>query len=277
MFSPLILSKTYDGLIFISESHASMLIPSGVPPKKQEQLLMIWTVVTAIATLISMVAYLVSVYYLRTELKGLEKDRYLSVTNELFALWQSQEFMQAQLWLMHSLKERTWQEFITAHRAGAGELAFHRVGSFYDRVGTLVRMGLIDEKEMLSTMGGYAIAVWLVIGPLVQEARTLEHSSLFDDFEALLPACYECYVPALGTGAKVTPFALHQAAATISVKETQKRLSQSDPPLLLDVRQAGHREAEPRHLPGAVSIAPDEIKSRFQELPKHREIIAYCT
>ena len=47
---------------------------------------MIWTVVTAIATLVSMVAYLVTVFYLRTELKGLEKDRYLTVTNELFAL-----------------------------------------------------------------------------------------------------------------------------------------------------------------------------------------------
>jgi hypothetical protein len=238
---------------------------------------MVWTEVTAIATLISMVAYLFSVYYLRTELKGLEKDRYLSVTNELFALWQSQEFMQAQLWLMHSLKEQTWAEFVAAHRAGQGELAFHRVGSFYDRVGTLVRMGLIDEKEMLSTMGGYAIAVWLVIGPLVKEARTIEHSELFDDFEALLPACYECYVPKLGTEAKVTPFSLTQAAPTISVKETQKRLKQANPPLLLDVRQASHREAEPRSLPGALLIAPDDIKARFQELPKDRDIIAFCT
>ena len=238
---------------------------------------MIWTVVTAIATLISMVGYLISVYYLRTQLKGLEKDRYLSVTNDLFALWQSQEFMQAQLWLMHSLKERSWPEFIAAHRAQAGELAFHRVGSFYDRVGTLVRMGLIDEKEILSTVGGYAIGVWLVIGPLVKEARTLEHSELFDDFEALLPACYECYVPSLGTGAHVTPFALAQPAPTIGVQETQRRLTRSDPPLLLDVRQAGHRAADPRRLPGAVPIAPDEIEARFQELPKGREIIAYCT
>jgi len=238
---------------------------------------MIWTVVTAIATLISMVAYLLSVYYLRTELKGLEKDRYLSVTNELFALWQSQEFMQAQLWLMHSLKERTWQEFVLAHRAGAGELAFHRVGSFYDRVGTLVKMGLIDEKEILSTMGGYAIGVWLVIGPLVKEARTLEHSNLFDDFERLLPACYECYVPALGSEANVIPFALTQAPPTISIKETQKRLKQASPPLLLDVRQASHREADRRRLPDATIIPPDEVKDRYQELPKDREIIAYCT
>jgi hypothetical protein len=238
---------------------------------------MFWTVLTTIATLISMVAYLISVYYLRTQLKGIEKDRYLSVTNDLFTLWQSQEFMQAQLWLMHSLKERTWTEFVTAHRAGAGELAFHRVGSFYDRVGTLVRMGLIDEKEILSTMGGYAIAVWLVIGPLVKEARTLEHSELFDDFEALLPACYECYVPKLGGETRVTPFSLTQAASTISVKETQRRLKQANPPLLLDVRQQSHRDAEPRSLPDAIIIPPDEIAARFQELQRDRDIIAFCT
>ena len=239
---------------------------------------MIWSIVTAIATLVTTAAYLVSVYYLRTQLKGLEKDRYLSVTNDLFALWQSQEFMQAQLWLMHSLKERSWPEFIAAHRAQAGELAFHRVGSFYDRVGTLVRMGLIDEKEILSTVGGYAIGVWLVIGPLVKEVRTLEHSELFDDFEALLPACYECYVPSLGMEARVAPFELAQPAPTIGVKETHRLLTTgSDPPLLLDVRQAGHRVAAPRRLPGAVAIAPNEIETRFQELPRNREIIAYCT
>jgi hypothetical protein len=238
---------------------------------------MVWTVVTAIATLVSMIAYLVTVFYLRVQLKGLEKDRYLTVTNELFALWQSQEFMQAQLWLMHSLKERSWSEFVAAHRAGTGELAFHRVGSFYDRVGTLVRMDLIDEKEILSTIGGYAIAVWLVIGPMVKEARTLEHSELFDDFEALLPACYECYVPALGTEARVTPFALAQPAPTITVKEAARRRKQSNPPILLDVRQSGHRDADPRRLPGAILMPPDEVKSRYSELPQDREIIAYCT
>lgn len=37
MFAPLTLSKTFDGLIFIRESHASQLLPYGIPPKKQEK------------------------------------------------------------------------------------------------------------------------------------------------------------------------------------------------------------------------------------------------
>jgi alpha-galactosidase len=36
-FSPVKLSKTFDGLFFIRESHASMLLPYGVPPKRQEK------------------------------------------------------------------------------------------------------------------------------------------------------------------------------------------------------------------------------------------------
>src|SRR5579863_1079123 len=100
---------------------------------------MIWNIITAIATLVSMVAYIVTLLYIRAELKGLEKDRYLTVTNELYSIWQSKEFMDAQLWLIHKMKETTWEEFVAVHRGDVGEQAFHRVGSFYDRVGTLTR------------------------------------------------------------------------------------------------------------------------------------------
>src|SRR5262249_5877365 len=112
-----------------------------------------------------MVAFILTALYIRAELKALEKDRYLAVTNQLFAIWQTSEFMDAQLWLLHRLKEQTWPEFIKAHRADKGETAFHRVGSFYDRVGTLVRLGLINEQEILATVGAHAVAVWQKIQP----------------------------------------------------------------------------------------------------------------
>lgn len=240
---------------------------------------MLWTILTALATLVSMIAYIITAFYIRSELKGLEKDRYLTVTNELYSLWQSRDFMEAQLWLLHKLPEETWQEFVQAHRGEAGELAFHRVGSFYDRVGTLVRMGLVDEKEILSTIGGYAIAVWQKIGPLVHEARGLEHSTLFDDFERLLPACHECYVPSLGRGQGVQPFALAQTPSIRKIRpaEAFARLERGEALTLLDVRQPSHREQEPPTLPGALVIAPDEVPLRLGDLPKAGEIVAYCT
>lgn len=237
---------------------------------------MIWNIITAIATLVSMCAYIVTVYYIRVELKSLEKDRYLAVTNGLYAIWQSKEFMEDQLWLLHHLQETTWESFVQNHRADRGEMAFHRVGSFYDRIGTLVRMELINEKEVLSTMGGYAIAVWQKISPLVKDARQIENSILFDDFERLLPSCYECYVPSLGKNEQITPFSISQPISTIEVTNLFTRLESGEDLTILDVRQPNQFDQDPRTLPKAIVIPPDQIGSRFREIPSDKEVIVYC-
>jgi rhodanese-related sulfurtransferase len=44
--------------------------------------------------------------------------------------------------------------------------------------------------------------------------------------------------------------------------------------LLLDVRPT--EEFEAGHIPGAISIPPDELESRAAELPRDRTIVAYC-
>lgn len=257
---------------------------------------MIWSIITAVATLVSMFAYIVTVFYVRSELKGLEKDRYITVTSELFSIWQSRDFMDAQLWLLHQLDVATWEEFVAKHRADVGEIAFHRVGSFYDRVGTLVRMQLIDEKEILSTMGGYAIAVWQKIEPLVREARRIENSVLFNGFEGLLPACHECYVPSLGREGAVRPFELTQdpdrhaskvnplrfgavqrsEVKKVAVGTLKALLDKGAAVTVLDVRQAKQIAQDPRRLPHAIYIPPTEIAERYPEIPVDREIVVYC-
>ena len=244
---------------------------------------MIWSIISTVATLISAFAYVITIYYLRNQLRSLEKDRYLNVTSQLYSIWQSKEFMEDQLWLVHHLKERTWAEFIAVHRAERGEVAFQRIGSFYDRVGTLVRMGIINDKEILSTMGGHAIAVWTKIQPLVLDARKIEHSTLFDDFEVLLPSCYECYVPSLGkpaAGAKArTP---HSAADTdiqvkkVDIREVSARIQRGDRLTLLDSRQPAQFAREPATLPGAIAIPPDSISTRYGELPRDRDVVVFC-
>jgi hypothetical protein len=236
-----------------------------------------WNAVTAISSVISMIAFVATAIFVAGQLKAAEKNRFLQITSELYATWQSQEFMESQLWLMHRMEETTWEAFIGAHRADFGEQAFHRVGSFYDRVGTLVRMRLINEREILSTIGAYAIAVWRKIEPLVREARQLENSVLFDDFEKLLPSCYECYVPNLQVSQAMTPFSLPHDTPRTSIQALRKRLDRGDPVTILDVRQHEAAEADPRRLPGAVVMAPDTVAERGRELPKERDVVAYCT
>ncbi len=237
---------------------------------------MCWNAVTAIASTISMVAFILTAIYIRDQLKGQHKDHYLAVTNDLFTTWQSREFMEAQLWLIHKLSETTWRDFVEKHRADYGEVAFHRVGTFYNRVGTLVRLGFVNEQEILSTIGGYAIAVWNKIEPMVREARSLENSALFDDFERLLPACRECYVPALGGDTRVSPFVVLQPADRISRADVLSRLDAGEPLTLLDVRQPAQVAREGRTLPHAFLIPPDEVPSRYGELPLDREVVVLC-
>ncbi|HEY3780937.1 MAG TPA: hypothetical protein VGL56_07635 [Fimbriimonadaceae bacterium] len=236
----------------------------------------IWTIITAIATVVSMVAYIITALYIRAELKAIEKDRYLSVTSELFRIWMDPEFMKAQSWLIYKMSEPDWHAFVANHRGDYGEMAFQRVGAFYDRIGTLVRLKLINEMEILSTVGGFAIAVWQKIDPLVKEARRIENSVLFDDFEALLPSCYECYVPSLGEGGYVKPFSVDQAPPQITVQTLHRKLNSRTPPLLLDVRQPKNIADDPRKLPGALVIPPDEVERRYAELPPTKEIAVYC-
>jgi hypothetical protein len=236
-----------------------------------------WDAITAIASVVSMVAYVLTAVYIRAELKGLETDRYLTVTSDLFTTWQSRDFMEAQLWLLHRLEQSTWRDFVAAHRGDAGEIAFHRVGGFYDRVGTLVRLRLVNEKEILSTVGGYAIAVWGKIGPLVREARQIENSTLFVDFERMLPACHECYVPALGD-APVRPFEVPSAPADdrVTPEALRRRIKAGDPPTILDVRNPSQVAADPRRLPGSLMIPVGEVEQRRDELPQGRDIVVLC-
>ncbi len=234
-----------------------------------------WDAITSIATVISMVAFILTALYVRAELKALDKDRYLTVTHELFNIWQSKEFMEAQLWLLHRLKETNWPDFVSNHRADLGESAFHRVGSFYDRVGTLVRLGLVNKDEILVTIGPHAIAVWRKIRDLVEEVRRVEHSTLFADFERLLPSCHECYVPELGPEGRVAPFSLRQPSR-IALAEAKSRLDRGDPLAFVDVRRADEVKAEPRSLPNAVWLPPEDAAKRLEELRRDREILVYC-
>ncbi len=236
-----------------------------------------WNAINAVASTISTIAFVFTALYVRGQLKSLEKDRFLTITNDLFTIWQGDEFLKAQFWLMHTLRETTWAEFVEKHRGDYGELAFHRVGSFYDRIGSLIRLGLVSEEQILHTVGGYAIAVWQKIQPLVKEARGIEHSELFASFEWMLPACHECYVPKLGQGVKVEPFALQQPVEKIDVKTLSRRLAnQSDAPTVVDVRHGSQVESEPGLIPGSIQIPPDDIERRVNELPIDRDVVVLC-
>jgi len=134
------------------------------------------------------------------QLRQAARERYFSVTAHLFEIWQSPEFQHDQLFILHKLPSTSWDEFCAQGRGERAERAIHRVGGFYDRIGNLVRHGLIRKDDILPTVGGYAVAVWQRIQPLVKELRLRENALLFENYESLLPECRDCYVPGIGSG-----------------------------------------------------------------------------
>ena len=60
----------------------------------------------------------------------------------------------------------------------------------------------------------------------------------------------------------------------VTRQELARRLQEGDDLVVLDVRPAAEHAAG--HLPGAVSIPVDELRWRLAELPRDREIVAYC-
>jgi rhodanese-related sulfurtransferase/predicted transcriptional regulator len=59
----------------------------------------------------------------------------------------------------------------------------------------------------------------------------------------------------------------------VTCAELEQRLDSEDV-LVLDVRPSEEYRAS--HLPGAVNVPPGELEDRLRELPKNREIVAYC-
>jgi rhodanese-related sulfurtransferase/DNA-binding transcriptional ArsR family regulator len=60
----------------------------------------------------------------------------------------------------------------------------------------------------------------------------------------------------------------------VTRQELARRLQQGEELVVLDVRPA--EEYAAGHLPGAVSIPISELRRRLAELPRDREIVAYC-
>jgi hypothetical protein len=142
------------------------------------------------------------------------------------------------------------------------------VGGFYDRIGSLIRHKLIRQEDMLPTVGGVAIAVWQRIEPFVVEARRRENAFLFQNFEAMLPECRECYVP-VTTDTAATPV---KDIDLVEPDEARRLLGQNAA-IMLDVS----RDVTNGHIAGAVRATPNDLTGWLAAIKPGKDVITYCT
>lgn len=65
--------------------------------------------------------------------------------------------------------------------------------------------------------------------------------------------------------------------ARISVEELYRMIMAGAAPLIVDVRSPTALVLDPRRIPGALHVPPHEVDKHVRELPRDREIVAYCT
>jgi membrane protein DedA with SNARE-associated domain len=64
--------------------------------------------------------------------------------------------------------------------------------------------------------------------------------------------------------------------ARISVAELKRLMDSGNAPTIVDVRNRSAHLHDPRRIPGALKMTLDEVEIRLGELPRDREIVAYC-
>lgn len=63
----------------------------------------------------------------------------------------------------------------------------------------------------------------------------------------------------------------------ITVDEVKSALDRGERPFIVDLRHMLEFVVDPRTVPTAVRISPDELPTRNAEIPRDREIVLYCT
>jgi len=119
----------------------------------------------------------------------------------------------------------------------------------------LRRAGLVSSRRH-----GTSIFYWLASPEVVELWRSLQHVA--GERVAEVDRLARAYTGDLN------------GVELLTKEELAKRLRRRDGPLVLDVRP--EEEYAAGHVPGAVSIPVAELKRRLKELPKNKEIVAYC-
>jgi len=136
--------------------------------------------------------------------------------------------------------------------------------------------GIDREHFFLMNLAGSAlwIAVLMLAGYL-----PVEHLHVAS---AVAPVIFEASLAVLAANVGVKyiqrrRFLNELYKSRITAEEVKQMLETGEPLVILDLRHPLDSVSDPRTLPGAIRVLPEEVTSRAGTLPKDEEIILYCT
>ena len=136
--------------------------------------------------------------------------------------------------------------------------------------------GVARERFFLMNVAGSALwIVALMLGGYLPVERIHVAS-------AVAPVIFEASVVVLAGNIGVKYWQRRQFLnelykSRISPEEVRQMLDSAQPVVILDLRHPLDSVSDPRTLPGAIRLMPEEVTSRAATLPRDEEIVLYCT
>lgn len=63
----------------------------------------------------------------------------------------------------------------------------------------------------------------------------------------------------------------------ITVEQLKEKIAKNEPVTIIDARSDGSYNESDKQIKGAIRLTVDDIQAHIKELPRDREIVAYCT
>lgn len=162
-----------------------------------------WEALTAVSTAFTGLVILLTVLFaarqvralndqskaMSAQLEHLRRATQLTGTLAIFDEIMTLEIADATRFMLNEFDEKMKDERFHADALGrAPDYTVHKevyILRHFERIGTLVKNGLIDSDVLLDFMGLYIREHWQRLRPLVLEQRTLYGPSLWENFEYL--------------------------------------------------------------------------------------------
>jgi membrane protein DedA with SNARE-associated domain len=134
------------------------------------------------------------------------------------------------------------------------------------------------ERQHFFVVNAAGSAVWILALMLIGYLP-VEHLHVAS---AVAPILFEASVAVLAVNVGVKyiqrrQFLKELYKSRVTPEDVRQMMDLGEKMVILDLRHPLDSVADPRTLPGAVRVLPDEVTSRANSLPKDEEIILYCT
>ncbi len=129
-----------------------------------------WTMLSTIAVIVSLLAIFRELR-LQTAVKETQQ------VNEVLSEWESERLSRQRLRLYEGIRDG--EPTITINAAW-------RIAAFWEKVGSLVRVGHMDREMLIDNGGSDSVMFWVLLGDFVHEARRERSTpTAFENFEWL--------------------------------------------------------------------------------------------